>query len=272
MAHRWPEPPGRRKTGGSHHAPAAPRHPPDPWTSTQPLRRGTARPPTTHAQPGRRSRRGEDVHRGRRPGIPTSGERTCQHRASPPPPPFRSRTSTRPSPPGPAERPVLGKPGAPPSAAAHGSSPAAARSKHTRRHANVAARSSPQGPPSSPWPPTSARPAAGSTPRARGCAEEPPSRGPPPRVRARSGRADPSQPSSPSAAEDPKGAAAAPSAHPRAATRDEVPAAAHSRTSFARRSAPAAAEGGRRRGRPSPAARVSPPESPERDDAGSLTV
>nr|XP_051219089.1 uncharacterized protein LOC127336322 [Lolium perenne] len=223
------QPPGRRKTGGSHHATAAPRHPPDPWTSTQPLRQGTARPPTTHAQSGRRSRRGEDAHRGRRPGIPNSGREHAStghllhlHPTRAAPPPVRARQGPK--------RPARANTSAPPSAVARSITPAAARSEHARRRAIVAARSSPQRPPSSRG--LQQRPARRREHAARA------------RMRRRTafpGRRpasapDPAAPTpaSPSSSRrrGPRGAAAAPSAHPRAATRDEVPAAAHSRASI----------------------------------------
>nr|XP_051211591.1 uncharacterized protein LOC127329087 [Lolium perenne] len=129
-----------------------------------------------------------------------------------------------------------GQTGARPAAVAPSSTPTAARSFARRRRATVAARGGHQ------QLPAAARPADKSSLRAQGSAAGPPSRGCRPGVRARSGHADPSQPRS-SRRRGPEDAAAEPSACPRAATRDELPAAAHSRTSFARRSAPAAAKG-----------------------------
>nr|XP_051211178.1 uncharacterized protein LOC127328633 [Lolium perenne] len=170
------QPPGRRKTGGSHHATAAPRHPPDPRTSTQLLRRGTARPPTTHAQSRRRSRRGEDAHPGRRPASPTPAEKM--------PAPGTSSTSTLheqhllPSEPAkPKNGPPRANTGAPPKL------DAGRTQQHAgRRRAIVAARSSPQRPPSSHGL-QQRLPRRRSLMRARGCAENA-FPGPPPRASA----------------------------------------------------------------------------------------
>nr|XP_051222103.1 uncharacterized protein LOC127340383 [Lolium perenne] len=121
--------------------------------------------------------------------------------------------------------------------------------KHAGRRTQAARppprhRGRPQQPPMTaeqPWPPAAAPP----PPKLVACARMRRNRlpGPPPRVRAGSGRANLGQPSSAPAAEGRKAPPPRLAPTPRAATRDGIPAAAHGRTSFARRSAPAAAEG-----------------------------